>query len=414
MRKTIFQQALCLTLLMTMTISAFYQSTAQAWPHVIYSTASLLFFIGFANPPKLHNLTRLFVAVVALFSYTLLTSIFPIKSLIPVLSIASNSLIFATIYSNLKQVDYLENNINKPFDISSPPIPSSRLNIVDMAIIVLVIGTTTHSIILIYQYIEFPARVNGLLRDYSQASLVILLTFGLAYSRIRDNKFSTPLCFILFLGFFATFSRTANFLLLVFLLALAVMEYGKPSFRRFLELLITIVFAAALVYAFPVMVFLEVVDRGELVNHLTTLNSRTTYWFAAWQAILERPLSGYGINTFEFTGIKTLRPQRIVTYVHNDYLQILHDLGVIWFSAMLLAIGFLIRRFAPTRKLWNPMSILKGINRNSTDSVVCWLLVLILAAYMSINFMISSSIFQLIIALIIIVLLHDYKNQSPK
>jgi O-antigen ligase len=268
----------------------------------------------------------------------------------------------------------------------------------------LLVVTVIHSVSLISQYIEFPNRVTGLLKDYSQASMIILITFGLVYSRIRDSKYATPLCFVLFLGFFTTFSRTANVLLIVFLCALSLKEYNQGTFRRFAELTLIIGFAALIVYTFPMLAELEVVDRGGLA-HIKTLNSRTTYWFAAWQAIQQVPFSGHGLNTFELTGIKVFLPQEEISMIHNDYLQILHDLGIVWFTLFVAALGYLIVKTAPCRNIWNPVALLRAAADTSLDKFVCWILLILIAAYMTINFLILSSLFQLSIVLILVKLM---------
>lgn len=245
---------------------------------------------------------------------------------------------------------------------------------------------TLHALALIALYLEKPVRVTGLMEDYSQASLLILFAFALNYSRLKESKYFSAISLILFLGFFTTFSRTANALLALFLFSLIWFEWRHGELKHILKISAIVLFGLFSVYLYPKLIDLSTVDRGGL-SQFSTLNSRTIYWESAWNAIKEKPIVGHGLGNFEWTGIKEARPFKVIHHVHNDYLQVWHDLGIFWLALLLLTLAWLLLRNLPLQTLFGEKTETSQVTE---EGYISWVLLSCLALYMVINFALYS------------------------
>ncbi|WP_189399401.1 O-antigen ligase family protein [Arenicella chitinivorans] len=261
-----------------------------------------------------------------------------------------------------------------------------------------------HAAALIALYLEKPIRVTGLMEDYSQASLLILFAFALNYSRLKSTRYFGAISLVLFIGFFTTFSRTANAILILFLVSLAWFEWRHGHIKHLVKTSIFALLSAILVYWYPKLINLAAVDRGGL-SHFSTLNSRTIYWQSAWDAIKEKPFLGHGLGNFEWTGIKEARPFKAIHHVHNDYLQVWHDLGVIWFLALLLTLAWLGIKHLPMRTLFGSGH---SESQLSEEGYFSWVLLCCLSLYMMINFALYSIPIQVAIILCLLKIRHAH------
>lgn len=245
---------------------------------------------------------------------------------------------------------------------------------------------TLHALALIALYLEKPIRVTGLMEDYSQASLLILFAFALNYARLKTSSYFSAICLVLFLGFFTTFSRTANALLALFLFSLFWFEWRHGRIGHIVKTVTIVLLSLVSVYLYPKLINLATINRGGL-SQFNTLNSRTIYWESAWNAIKEKPIVGHGLGNFEWTGIKEARPFKVIHHVHNDYLQIWHDLGIFWLAVLLLTLAWLLLRNIPVQTIFGKKLSTSHI---SEEGYISWVLLCCLALYMSINFALYS------------------------
>jgi O-antigen ligase len=262
----------------------------------------------------------------------------------------------------------------------------------------LLLVAAIHASVLLVGYIMFPdMRWTGLFADYSQAAIFILFSYALATPFIRDKHYGVGLTFLLFLGFFCAFSRTANFLLAVFTVFFVYFEVQNKRLNNAVKFCATLVFALALIYLYPLLVDFNAVDRNS-INEFRTLNSRTIYWQAAIESIMAHPFMGIGIGNYEYSGIKVLRPFHLISSVHNDYLQVWVELGLFWALAFLLSAAYLVLRYQPFQFHGKLQFGLKETNERRQTA---WLLLLCFSLYMLINFIVGFFIFQLILAILI-------------
>lgn len=368
-------------LLLCVFTGAFWQSKGGPYGHALSAIAVIpLFLISPLIEKPSIRLWPLLVAVL-LFIYTLLTSKYLPRSL------TTASSIFGCVLFYL--------SLSGPINTDGSRVNNS---LYELALRCLLVLACIHSLYSVIQYILMPARVTGLLSDYSQASLIILLCFALSYTRIRDKSYGVAITFLLFLGFFTPFSRSVNFLLILFLGMLFCIELKNKATARVAKHIAVIIVAAIIVYLFPLLVEGDIVNRGGL-SQFSTLNSRTIYWEVAWQAILENPLFGHGLMSYQFTGIQTHLPFHEIYHIHNDYLQIWHDLGGLWSLLFVICCAWLLLRNAPVKiKLGRPLVSIRPI---TDEKLICGSLLWLLALYMMINFMVLHTVFMLTIALIL-------------
>jgi O-antigen ligase len=90
-------------------------------------------------------------------------------------------------------------------------------------------------------------------------------------------------------------------------------------------------------------------ETGNVSQRLASLDisSRGDYWSVAWEAWKERPLTGTGAGTFQYTWLKDRPGFKGVKQVHNVYLEQGTETGVFAFLAFLgfvaVLVGFTVR-----------------------------------------------------------------------
>jgi len=74
-----------------------------------------------------------------------------------------------------------------------------------------------------------------------------------------------------------------------------------------------------------------------------TADMRVEIWRESWQLVAAYPVLGCGLGAYEpaFLRYKKVAPMNRVDFAHNDYLQVLAELGVIGFAAV-LALGLMV------------------------------------------------------------------------
>lgn len=119
--------------------------------------------------------------------------------------------------------------------------------------------------------------------------------------------------------------------------------------RRRLELMAGAALGLGLLALTAVPTIEEYLARGESVEKLSTLNSRTDLWSVAWEAVLEQPVYGYGVGASQ--GI--FQEAVGLGGGHNALINVLVDLGfvgAIGWVALVSALGFGLLTAARTTK----------------------------------------------------------------
>lgn len=348
-------------------------------PVLLMNLSVITIALIYLKPDTIDRHTFVISCCIALYIYSIATSTFLSSSAMKALSVFSSTVFVLSLASHQKAGEQNNNQSYYFFYMA------------------LLLFSSIHSLVLVISYFIEPIRQTGLLRDYSQASMLILLTYGLCYLKLKKTAYIYPITLLFFLGFFTTFSRTSNVLLIIFLIILFFIEYKKNSSLSFLKIVFLIGLCALFIKYFPLLIDQETISRGGL-EHFKTLNSRTHYWSVAWNAILEKPWTGHGLGSYEFTGIQEARPHHRIYHIHNDYLQIWHDLGVFWLILFII----ISMRLLFVCKPYQLIKVNKTMNLNfySCEHIILWSLVVLCLMYMSINFILSSSIFLIIIGII--------------
>ena len=103
----------------------------------------------------------------------------------------------------------------------------------------------------------------------------------------------------------------------------------------------------------PVAIVLLVSTNGMVLRFVDTpgagnitADGRVQIWRESWQLIRAYPLTGAGLGTFEHAlyPFRRAMPMNAVEYAHNDYLQILAELGVIGFALTMAFALWVFRR----------------------------------------------------------------------
>ncbi len=101
--------------------------------------------------------------------------------------------------------------------------------------------------------------------------------------------------------------------------------------------------AAAAALAVGLLLFSPLLEKAAAKSH--SLHVRRAYWTAAGRVIAERPLLGVGLGNFEdhYARVKG-DIQQEVRQVHNDYLQVLAETGLVGLLAFAAFLGVGLRR----------------------------------------------------------------------
>ncbi|MFT5610788.1 MAG: O-antigen ligase [Polaribacter sp.] len=352
--------------------------------------AILISYVVFSTGITIEKNRNVFLVLAALFIYSIVFSNFTARSAFLALSFLFSFLFYCTLK-----------------DLKLSAISGNKADYIVLCKLAIAIYSLAHAVLLVYQYSQNPVRSTGFFLDYSQASIFILISFCLVYPYLK--KLIVPgsvLTFILFLGFFTTYSRTSNFLLIIMLGAIAVFEWKKGDIKHLALLCIVIFLAYLCIYAYPLLVDANTVSRGG-ISQLATLNSRVYYWGSAIDAIKTHPFMGNGLGNFEYLGIKDIYPFHTIQYVHNDYLQVWVDLGLFWLLAF---IAFLSRNLLHYRPKFSDLGVsITAMEKQhiALTRYLAWSLLAALCLYMLINFIVHSFLLQILIVVIFVDLTED-------
>ena len=230
----------------------------------------------------------------------------------------------------------------------------------------------------IYQFGQYdwnPVVARGIFRPFYNdhtifgASVALLGVFWTAAAIFQANNrylfFSLGVFFIL-AALFST-SRAAFFSL--FFAAAMYLVYLKRAKLHYILMILTVMIMVGVVFQKPILERLHTVevvsygdnanfiDRTVSVSNITTDVSnleRINRWISAWRMFKEKPLTGFGPGTYQFTYIPYQDPAYMSRLTvtdphdipdgsggtaHSEYLLALSEMGVFGLLAWLLLIG---------------------------------------------------------------------------
>jgi len=211
-------------------------------------------------------------------------------------------------------------------------------------------------------------------RDHYAGLLEMILPFPLVYAvailQREDNRFESPAspvlkaCALLSTAAFTLVAIILSLSRMGFLSALAALlvagatmlslrgwhvDYQAPGawWRRWLPV------ATVVLVVIAGFVFLPtdplIARFSDLANtDQISADTRAQVWRDTENLVKAYPLFGCGMGAYEscFLRYKTVAPMNTVDYAHNDYLQVLAELGVFGFAAGLIFVGRLVQRTA--------------------------------------------------------------------
>ena len=138
-------------------------------------------------------------------------------------------------------------------------------------------------------------------------------------------------------------------------------------------------------------------QSGDMAGRLTSLDisSRGDYWRVGWEAWKERPFTGTGAGTFQYTWLEDRPSLKGVKQVHNLYLEQGTETGIFAFLAL---IGFLVVLLGyTTRAAWRSA----GERRLLLSGLICSLVVYLISSAAEWHwYMPASTMFFFILAAI--------------
>lgn len=208
-----------------------------------------------------------------------------------------------------------------------------------------------------------PAMVIVERKRWAKALFVIASVFQYYYFLISDNRAAM-------LGWLSALPLLA---LLLFL------QYRRGTFR--FSKTTTATFAGALVLATALFAISpqgqRLFDRFQSIFKIGHFDDAITFRLETWKQTLiifkENPLRGVGLSNLEvefprymspFLEQMTMKKNTRVTTVHNEYLQVLGDLGLLggivfaWFLVVLVRLGY---RAYTQAKAWDDLLVVTGL-----------------------------------------------------
>lgn len=161
------------------------------------------------------------------------------------------------------------------------------------------------------------------------ASCYFLMAHGITRRAVWATRALGPALFILYFSLALTGSRGASLGLLMGLVLIAVLAYRRIPRSRL------IIFFAIVLLAFITANFLlkgEVAARfGTLANLSNADAGRFLIWERAWQMLMDAPWWGVGLGTYwlHWPPYRDPLDSSAGFYVHNDYLQIWIETGLL-------------------------------------------------------------------------------------
>lgn len=178
----------------------------------------------------------------------------------------------------------------------------------------------------------FDGRMTGLLGNPNFAGGVIALSYPYLFYHWQSQKMALALATVA--GIIAVLLTDSRAALVGLVLALVLLFVKKMSKKQFLVCLVPVIIL--LLYFFPV----------RAISHF---DSRTTIWQKGWQAALQKPIFGWGLENFSQTFQAQLRPEGDadlkairVDKAHNEFLEIFLGTGLVGLLLYTATVGYTI------------------------------------------------------------------------
>lgn len=193
----------------------------------------------------------------------------------------------------------------------------------------------------VIQYVVAVSRVGGPQIDPNAFAAIVYMGSLLWLSRttLTDSNWrwwEVVGQFVLLFALMATFSRGGVATWAVGVVGLLVLSFTlKRSYTPIYYYLLIALFAYLAVKLLPLVMGEAVISRH--FEDISSLNGRLTLFQAAWTLFLESPWVGTGLGTFSVL-YPAIRTEYLTAgqLVHNDYLQLLHEGGVVVFGLFML------------------------------------------------------------------------------
>ncbi len=186
---------------------------------------------------------------------------------------------------------------------------------------------------------SYAGRISGTSSNPNMFAeyMVVLFPFVAAAIMRSKKQYTTPFCICaLVLGLFSilfTFSRASYICILAILVSIFIFN---PSYLKRKVYLFHL--GAFLLFAAMILVLPNVFSArmGTLNASDSSINERIKIWGSVWDAILQRPIFGYGAGTGSIhTFMESIQMPRI-THAHSLYLELLLEGGIISLFCFLL------------------------------------------------------------------------------
>lgn len=209
-----------------------------------------------------------------------------------------------------------------------------------------------------YQFfvLHIPRPMGLLLNWNTHAALLamIVLPWMLFYA-LKDKVTTNETIFLSIISLLFTFamgltqSRGALMILVIgFVCLMAFILRQRLSYKIALFLLIALVLGYMLSGFFVNETILQRISTVADINSYGATNSgRLTLWLPAWHMYLDKPYLGWGLDAYRalFGEYRAPLTNEWGYYAHNDYLQILLELGPIGLLLLLAFVFFIVKQF---------------------------------------------------------------------
>jgi O-antigen ligase len=172
------------------------------------------------------------------------------------------------------------------------------------------------------------------------ATVFAMLVLAAAWRGFMRPFLAVPLCILAAGTTLLTQSRTS-----IFALVLAVF-FQLP--RRYVVsiMLLAAVCVGVIIVTGQVDSVLALIGRDGSVDEASSMSGRTDLWQFTWDLILDRPVTGYGFNSFEsFVGALWDGQSASSVASHNNYLSVLYSTGILGAIPFLSGFAILLYRW---------------------------------------------------------------------
>ncbi len=202
------------------------------------------------------------------------------------------------------------------------------------ALLMTVISAVLQFIPALKEYIVPAGRLSEFLQYSNTFALLLLISLIITAAKEELSVFDCISLVVFIAGIFFSGSRTVFILTAISVLVLIFLVKNKNT-KIFLLTITLIVVIAAAVYAFDTGNFNNIGRFLTASLKESTFIGRILYWYDALPVILKHPF-GTGYLGFYYLQQSIQTGLYSVRYVHNDFLQIILDIG--WIPGLLLII----------------------------------------------------------------------------